>query len=122
MWSYAVISSTYICIRCYSNRIKTIPYEILLVLNQIFPTCIYLGVFAKKLDDRNEEEIFVRYDKYSPAYLTYFPEKEVIKIARTVKFIDKFSEEYSNLLNIHESENNIMIKNDEMICNYLKSK
>ena len=52
-------------------------------------------------------------DKYSSAYLVYFPKKDVVRIIRTVKFIDKFSEEYSNLFAINESDDDTMIKNDE---------
>ena len=53
---------------------------------------------------------FMGYNKYSPAYSVYFPEKEVVKIVRTVKVIDKFNEEYSNLSVYYIFENNIMSK------------
>ena len=46
----------------------------------------------KKLDDRGEKGIFVGYNKYSLAYLIYFPEKEIVKTVMAVKFSDKVSE------------------------------
>ncbi len=46
----------------------------------------------KKLDERGERGIFGGYDKCSPTYLVYFPEKEIVRTVRTVKFRDKVSE------------------------------
>ena len=68
----------------------------------------------KKLDDSSEEGIFVVYDKYISAYMVYFPEKEVVRIVWPVKFINKFSEEYSNPTTIHETDDDTMITKDEM--------
>ena len=65
---------------------------------------------TKKLDNKSEKGILVGYDKYCSAYLVYFPEEEVVRIVRTVKFIDKFSEEYSNPSTIPESDADTVIK------------
>ena len=64
----------------------------------------------EKLDDSGEKGIFVGYNKYSPAYLVYFPEKDIVKTVRTVKFSDKVSE-YPNpsISTIHESHENTVL-------------
>ena len=90
------MSSTYIRNRCYNYRIGTTPYEI---FTGTKPNQSHIHLFGiicyayvqnpKKLDDRGEKGIFVGYDEYSPAYLVYFPEKEIVRAVRTVKFRDK---------------------------------
>ena len=45
----------------------------------------------KKLDPLAEEGIFIGYDKQSPAYLIYFPETNIIKKIRCVKFTDSYA-------------------------------
>lgn len=42
-----------------------------------------------KLDPKCEESIFVGYDKNSPAYLVYYPDKEKVQKHRLVKFTIK---------------------------------
>ena len=122
MWSYAIMSSTYIRNRCYNNRIGTTQYEIFTgtkpnLLNiHLFGIICYAYVRnLKRLDDRGEKGIFIGYDKYSSAYLVYFPEKEIVKTVMTVKFSDMVCE-YPNpsIRTIHESHEDTVTKNDEI--------
>ena len=55
-----------------------------------------------------------------PTYLVYFPEKEIVKTARTVKFRDKISE-YLNpsTSTIHESHEDTVTKIVKLIRKYL---
>ena len=96
MWSYAVMTACYIRNRCLNKAIGKTPYEIVskkkpnLQNMHIFgQTCYALIQNPKKLDDRSMKGIFVGYDKCSPAYLIYFPNKNVVKRVRVVKFIDQ---------------------------------
>ena len=122
MWSYAIMSLTYIRNRCYDNRIGTTPYKIFtgtkpnLLNMHLFGSICYTHVQnPKKLDDRGEKGIFVGYDKYNPAYLVYFPEKEIVRTVRTVKFSDKVRE-FSNpsTSTIDESHEDTVTKNDKI--------
>ena len=99
MCSYAIMSLTYIRNRWYNNRIRTTPHEIFtgtkpnLLNMHLFGSICYAYVQnPKKLDNRGEKGIFVGYNKYNPAYLVYFPEKEIVRTVKTVKFSDKVSE------------------------------
>jgi hypothetical protein len=49
---------------------------------------------SKKLEPRSKEEIFVGYDKNSPAYLVSYPESMKVKRVRCVKLFD--STEFDN--------------------------
>ena len=122
MWSYVIMSSTYIRNRFYNNQIGKTPYEIftgakpkLLHIHRFGSICNAHVQNPKKLDDRGEKEIFVGYNKYSPAYLVYFPEKEIVRTVRTVEFRDKFSE-YPNrsTSTIHESHEDSVTKDEEI--------
>jgi len=100
LWTYAVMASAYIRNRCYNSRIGMTPYEAMTGLKpnlsgmHIFGSTCYAYVQQKaKLDARYEKGIFVGYDKGSPAYLVYFPEKNNIKRVRCVKFTDNFEKE-----------------------------
>ena len=44
------------------------------------------------MDPRCSEGIFVGYDKYSPSYLLYYPNKHVVRRHRIVKFTEQFSD------------------------------
>ena len=75
MWSYAIMSLTYIRNRWYNNRIRTTPHEIstgtkpnLLNMHLFGSICYAYVQNPKKLADRGKKGIFVGYDKYSPAY------------------------------------------------------
>ena len=70
----------------------------------------------KKLDERSKKVIFVGYDKCNSAYLVYFPEKEVVRLVRTVKF----NKEYSNLSKKDASDKDTTNKNDEINIQLLK--
>ena len=91
------MTATYIRNRCYNNRTKQTPYQVLthkkpnLSNMAIFGTECYAYTQNKsKLDARCDKGIFLGYDKGSPAYLVLFPESGIIKKVRNVKFTNKF--------------------------------
>ena len=78
LWPYAVQNAAYIRNRCYNNRTKSIPYQMLtgkrpdLSKLWIFGSECYAYIHDhKKLNPRCEKGIFVGYSKNSPAYLVY---------------------------------------------------
>lgn len=92
MWTYAVMASVYIRNRCFNSRLGKTPYEALtgskpnLSNMHVFGSVCFAYVQkAKKLDPRSKEEIFVGYDKRSPASLVYFPETNKVERVRCVK-------------------------------------
>ena len=96
-WTYAVMCGVYIRNRCYNERIGMTPFEALtsqrpnLSGMYIFGTVCFAYVQEKKkLDDRCEKGIFMGYDKGSPAYLVYIPERNIVRKVRCVKFTNKF--------------------------------
>ena len=57
----------------------------------VFGTVCYAYVQEKKkLDPISEKGLFLGYDKYSPAYLVYFPETHKIKKVGRVVFTNEF--------------------------------
>ena len=100
LWTYAAMTAAHTRNRCFNKRLNKTPYEAVIGskpdLNRmhIFGTVCYAHVEnAKKLDSRCEKGIFVGYDKASPAYLVYFPEKGTVRRVRCVKFTDRFDSE-----------------------------
>ena len=96
LWAYAVMASAYIRNRCYNPRLKMTALEAFsgqrpnISNMQVFgSSCYALVQNPKKLEERAEKGVFVGYDRGSPAYLVYFPENQVVKRVRCVKFLDK---------------------------------
>ena len=107
LWTYAVMTSAYIRNRCYNPRTGKTPYEYLTGIKpnlsnmDAFGTVCYAYVQNKtKLDPRAEKGIFVGYDRSSPAFLVYYPDQNIVKKIRCVKFTEKFDsfDENVNLL------------------------
>ena len=97
LWTYAVMTATYIRNRCYVQRIKNTPYSLITGLKpniaklHIFGTTCYPYIHnTKKLDPRCRKGYFVGYDRDSPSYLVYYPENRTVMKHRLVKFTDKF--------------------------------
>ncbi len=97
LWTYAVLTASYIRNRCYNARLNKTPYEAFTGMKpsvqnmNIFGTVCYAYVTEKKkLDPRSEKGLFLGYDKYSPAYFIYFPETKQIKKVRRVVFTSDF--------------------------------
>ena len=94
LWTYAVLTASYICNRCYNVRLNKTPYEAFTGVKpsvqnmNIFGTVCYVYVQEKKkLYPRSEKGLFLGYDKYSPAYFIYFPETHKIKkIEKTILY------------------------------------
>ena len=102
LWSYAVKAAAYIRNRCYNNRTKMTAYESLTTkkpnignMHVFGEKCFAYVQQKKKLDPRSEEGIFVGYDQCSPAYLIYFPDRNVVKRIRCVKFVNVVNEDCS---------------------------
>ena len=102
MWTYAVMCSVYIRNRCYNSSLGKTPYEPLTGIKPklggmpIFGCVCYAHVQnpKKQPDFRSEKGVFVSYDKGSPAYLVYFPDKKIKIKVRCVKFIDTVDVKY----------------------------
>ena len=97
LWTYAVMSTVYIRNRCFNARLGKTPYEVFTGRRpnvsgmHIFGSICYAYVQdKKKLDARSAKGIFVGYDKASPSYLVYFPECDVVKKVRCVRFTNIF--------------------------------
>ena len=100
LWTYAVNASAYIRNRCFNPRTGMTPYESLTGVKpkfdcmHVFGSVCFGYVQSKsKLDARSERAIFVGYDRNSPAYLLYYPEKNDVKRVRCVKFTEKYQVE-----------------------------
>ena len=96
MWPYAVSYAAYTRNRCYVERLGKTPFEVFVGKKpnvsqmQCFgQECLSLVQGAKKLDARANEGTFVGYDKYSPAYLVFDPDTQVVRKVRCVKFLTK---------------------------------
>ena len=97
LWTYAVMAASHIRNRMYCQRIQDTPYHLLtgkqpsIKLLHLFGSVSYMNVpIKKKLDARCKKGLFVGYDKYSPAYLIYFPETDSIAKSATVEFTEMF--------------------------------
>ena len=100
LWSYAFKTSVYIRNRCYNNRTKTTPFQMMTSktpnLSNMYPfgtKCFAYVHGARKLDDRAIEGLFLGYDTSSPAYIIYYPETGKISKVRMAKFIDRVTDE-----------------------------
>ena len=114
MWTYAVMASSYIRNRCFNSRLGKTPFQAMtgrkpnLSNMQTFgESCFAFNQNPKKLAPRSEKGIFVGYDRDSPAYLIYFPDKEIVKKVRRVKFLDSTDNEKAQS-NDNENEQNIV--------------
>ena len=79
--------------RCFNNRLKQTPYYMItgrkpdISKMNIFELTCYAYKNLKKLDPKCEKEIFVGYDRNSPAYLVFYPEDNRVLKHRLIKFI-----------------------------------
>ena len=94
LWTYAVMAAAYIQNRCFHKNIGCTPFEKItgkkpnIANMEAFGSpCYALVQNPKKLDNRSEKGIFIGFDKGSPAYLVYFPETQVVRKVRCVKFL-----------------------------------
>ena len=108
------MASAYIRNRCFNARIGKTPFQAMtgrkpnLSNMQTFgESCFAFNQNPKKLDPRSENGIFVGYDRDSPAYLIYFPDKEIVKKVRRVKFLDSTVNEKAQS-NDNENDQNIV--------------
>ena len=120
-WTYAVMAAVYIRNRCFNQRTHETPYYLLtsrrpdLSKLHVFGTICYpyIEEYKKKLDPRSSEGIFVGYDKNSPAYLIYYPNSNIVRRHRTVKFTDNTHDK--QIPNNHisgEFENDATVQNE----------
>lgn len=100
LWTYAVQTAAVVRNRCFNNRTKQTPYYMLtgrqpnIARMQKFGHMCYAYKRQKgKLDSRCERDIFVGYDKNSPAYMVYYPSTTKIQKHRLVEFVNKKSGE-----------------------------
>ena len=102
LWTYAVMAAAHIRNRVYNQRIQDTPYHKLtgkkpqLSKLHIFGTICFSNIHEKKkLDPRSQKGYFVGYDKYSPAYLIYYPRSNTVLKNATVSFTEKFEKEFN---------------------------
>ena len=96
LWHYAVLSANYVRNRCYVRRLEKTPIE---AFTGRKPDVSRLHVFGsicygyveekKKLDARSRRGIFLGYDKESPAYQVLFPDENIVRRIRCVKFTEQ---------------------------------
>ena len=96
LWTHAVQTAAVGRNRCFGNRTKQTPYQMLtgrrphMSRMQKFGSVCYTYKQDKiKLDSRCEKGIFVGYDKNSPACMVYYPDNRKVKKHRLVKFVSK---------------------------------
>ncbi len=99
LWTYDVLSASYIPNRCYNGRLSKTPFEAftgtkpdIKNMNIFGTSCNAYVQDKEKLDPRAKKGTFVGYDKYSPAYFVYFKESKNIKRVRCVTFTNKFED------------------------------
>lgn len=97
LWTYAVMTASYLWNRCYNQRINKPPFEAVTRQKPYLSNMHFFGTRCfvymekkKKLDLCCEQGVFVGYDKGSPAYLVYFPDTGEVKRVGFVKFTEKF--------------------------------
>lgn len=101
LWNYTVQTAAYVRNRCYCRRTVKTPYELfagkepnISKMQKFVSVCYaYKQLNKGELDPRCEQDVFVGYDKNSPAYLVYYPEKESVQKHRLVKFTSKTGSE-----------------------------
>lgn len=93
LWNYAVQTSAYVRNRWYCRHTKKTPYELFMrkqpnvsKLQKFGSVCFTYKQENDDTDSGSEQGIFVGYDKYSPAYLVYYPEINSVQKHRLVKF------------------------------------
>ncbi len=108
-WHYAVATANFIRNRCFNKRLSLTPIEALTgkrpnfgKLHAFGTVCYALAEDSKKLDPRSCKGIFLGYDKDSPAYFVYLPEKNVVRKVRCVNFNERFPNECKKQLNIND--------------------
>lgn len=100
LWQYAVQTAAIVRNRCFSRRTGQTPYEMLTGkkpnvsrMHKFGSVCYTYKQEKGKLDSRCEQGCFVGYDKNSPAYLVFFPDKNKVQKHRLVKFVNKITVE-----------------------------
>lgn len=96
LWHYAVQTAAMVRNRCFNKRTGLTPYEMLTDKKPNVARVQKFNTYKQekgKLDSRGEQGRFVGYDKYSPAYLVYYPETNKVQKHRLVKFVSKTAAE-----------------------------
>ena len=95
LWNHAVRTAAYIRNRCYSDRLKCTPIEKFTGekpninnMHVFGATCFAYIQDKTKLDPRADKGRFIGYDPYSPAYMVYFADRNLIRRVRCVEFFD----------------------------------
>lgn len=117
LWNYAIQTAAYVRNRCYSNRTKKTPYEMLTgkkpnmsKLQNFGSRCFAYNTLEKgKLESRCVQGLFIGYDKNSLAYLVYYAETEKIQKYRLVKFtnrttVEKETQTHGSHIECHDRE------------------
>lgn len=100
LWNYAVQTSAYVRNRWYCRHMRKTPYELftgkqpnMSKLQKFGSVCFTSEQERDNTDSGSEQGVFVGYDKYSPAYLVYYPDINRVQKHRLVKFAVKTSVE-----------------------------
>ena len=111
LWTYAVMAPAYVRNRMYCPRIDDTPFHLVTGIKPSisklhkFGSVCYANIYEnKKLDARSNKGYFIGYDKYSAAYLIYFPETKKVMKNLTVKFTNEY--DYSKADDSHVKSKN----------------
>jgi hypothetical protein len=96
LWPYAVMAAAYTRNRCFNPRIGKTPFEgftgqkpNVSNMHAFGSVCYAYVQDKKKLDARSNKGVFVGYDKGSPAHLVYFPDSQIVRKVRCVRFMEE---------------------------------
>lgn len=94
LWNYAVQTAAYVRNRRYCRHTRKTPYELftgkrpnMSKLQRFGSTCFTYKQEREQMDLRSEKSVFVGHDKYSPAFLVYYPDTNRVEKHRLVKFV-----------------------------------
>lgn len=100
LWHLAVQEAAYTRNRCFNKHTGTTPYTAmtgekcdLSKVHKFGSECYAYQQDRGKLDSRCEKGFFVGHDKYSPAFLVYYPNKGKVQKHRLVKFVTQTTSE-----------------------------
>lgn len=94
LWNYAVQMAANVRNRWYCRHTRKTPYELftgkrpnMSKLQRFGSICFTYKQEREKMDLRSEKSVFVGHDKYSPAFLVYYPDINRVEKHRLVKFV-----------------------------------
>lgn len=117
LWTYPVQTAAIVRNRCFNNRTGQTPYFLLTGrkpnisrMRKFGCECYAYKQDKGKLDSRCTKGIFVGYDKNSPAYKVYFPDRAKVQKFRLVKFVTKHNEEKQTQTDTTSEDKDVQVR------------